>query len=115
MCGVSDRVCNVRGNAPYIASLESHLRRADVITPEHLEVSIRYADSEGVTSVQGGKDLKGTQAYPPLFGVQVALSHQEWIQQGAPTVDPPTPPDSDSDTCSDISLSCLNDLVEDCH
>ena len=60
--------------------------------------------------ISGGKDLQGTQAYPLLLGLDVALAHFSSVT-GA--VDPTK---GDSDACddddSDESYSCLEDMVE---
>ena len=60
--------------------------------------------------ISGGKDLQGTQAYPLLLGLDVALAHFSSVT-GA--VDP-TKGDSDAsdDDDSDESYSCLEDMVE---
>ena len=52
---------------------QQHLRRIlDGRDFEVLDIARHYIDSKGISRVQGGSDLKQTQAYPIEFGREVA-------------------------------------------
>ena len=98
------------GNAPYLPKLQSFLNKGNIEASRKLDVVKRGKNKDGKATVTGGSDLKGTQAYQPCFGLQIALAHQEWVQGGMKLSS-----DSDAEssaTSSGDSYSCLDDLVE---
>ena len=53
--------------------LKATIKRSDFkqLDPA-VATNVKYTDKKGSRRVHGGPGLKGTQAYPPLFGVRVA-------------------------------------------
>ena len=76
---------------------------------KELQISVKYHDSKGQARVAGGKDLKGTQSYPPEFGLVVALTHLEYDT----STDVVASDDvrSESSESSDGSVGCIEDLL----
>jgi hypothetical protein len=53
-------------------------KRDKSVTFNHgLDIARHYTDAAGNSKVQGGADLKATQAYPPAFGEAVARAYKE--------------------------------------
>eukprot|EP00973_Karenia_brevis_P067074 9328142-Karenia_brevis.AAC.1 len=73
------------------------------------EIVLRYIDKDGMERVCGGKDLKKTQSYPPLFGTSMASYHYEYISTKSDFN-----ADAESDAQSDVSdesVSCIDDVL----
>ena len=97
------------GNAPYLHDMARSLPRAELAADPDSQVTIRSLDHDGHERVQGGSDLKSTQAYPPRFGLVLALSHLEWCSSNAAR---DASMDSDCSDESDISCSCIDDILK---
>eukprot|EP00969_Alexandrium_andersonii_P180803 7989893-Alexandrium_andersonii.AAC.1 len=107
----SPKGTHLYGNTPYLGKLRSSLPRDRVLTPPERKIVTRATGPDGRALITGGPGLKPTQAYPPMFGVQVALAHKEWLEAGRP--EPETDSESECSSCTTDSYSCIDDLVEE--
>lgn len=64
----------------FISGIDEFRCPSKVPAKPDLQVSRKYIDSNGISRVSGGQDLKGTQVYPEGFGkavLKLQLKHQE--------------------------------------
>jgi len=93
------------GDSPGLRKLGTTLKNLPDVPTSTATVTVK--DKKG--RVCGGPDLQSTQAYPLLFGLEVAASHFEGVDCEDPTKGDSSASDDDS---SGESYSCIQDLVE---
>ena len=87
--------------------MASTLRKAAATSDPRFDVTRKHIQADGRIKVSGGKGLRGTQAYPALFGLNVALCHLEYKHGKHADAMPESDSDDDTASSSDESFLAL--------
>lgn len=106
------------GTADYLPGLAIKMSRLqkDVLKDNKLHLTTRYKDKNGKACVMGGRDLKGTQAYPLNFGA--AHARMFHAAQGTIVCDmntghalDPDDTESEPEDLAGLSNECFDDVM----